>query len=71
MPEGQVSGIRTSGAYGRHSPRNTPLRDSHSVREPDADGDNFIDAGHLVSWVLEGMSDRIVHFTLLSYLFCL
>ncbi len=47
----------------------TRLRDSHSVRELDADGDLLVDVSHPVSGILEGMPDRIMHLTLLCNLF--
>ena len=47
------------------------LCDSHSIRKLYAYGDFLVDVGHPIGGLLEGMSDRIMHLTLLTNLLCL
>ena len=47
------------------------LCDSHSIRKLYAYGDFLVDVGHPIRGLLEGMSDRIMHLTLLTNLLCL
>ena len=48
---------------------NTRLRDLHSIRELDVDGDLLINAGHTIGRIFKGMPDRIMHLALLAHLF--
>ena len=51
------------------SETNTRLRDLHSFRKLDVDGDLLVNAGHTIGRILEGMPDRIMHLALLAHLF--
>ena len=52
------------------SKTNACFRDSHSIWELDVDGD-LVDACYAISRILKGLSDRIMHLTLLTHLLCL